>query len=304
MAVHINDTPGLHRLMTDNGLLDEILSCKIRDTPQYQVAGYCQALTSIKTLPESHTRRFVEHLNHVGARYPNSHELALATKPPDLSFEEWVRQATLPFLEEGSGCVPVVITGLDVADQQVSEIFGAKRLLSETVLVRVLVNEHSIETAAALMRHLVSAVRERREVPGWWPLFQTSFGPESWRSFKAACAEDWRYGVVAINPFVEAASVEIIADQIGVAQLPIGHAEGIGNSIIYMGPVRVTGAPHNARYYVDEYAATIRGLPREEGRPGPVLIVLGPSQPEFTDDDDIKRLRLGLECFRAAGLTV
>lgn len=299
MALHIKDVPGLRDLAKEEVPQGGIVSCGIRKPGSEEaVAGYCQALFTARPHPGEHTRFFVDALGEAQARYPTSHELFLGHKPPEMTVAAFIADAVAPF-RDGDGCVPVLITGLEASDAMIADIFAVPAPMSEPVLVRMLVGERSITHAAELMRNLVANVRTSKAFPGWWPLFQTTFDADTWKQFRTAMDDTWRYSAVAINPFVWPDVLEVVGEQVAVAQLPIGHAEGIGSSRIDLGPVRVTGAQPDEGYDVSAFAKMLQALPHR-----PVNIVLGPSQPQFDDAENARRLARGLAVFRDHGFVV
>lgn len=284
MTLHVKDVQPLWRLVEETGLAGTIESCHIRE-PGEKVGGYCQGLFPVLGSPGEHTKYLAKMLAVAGARYPNSHELCLDTKPSSESVERWLTEATEPF-RNGNGCVPVLITNLGVGESMIGRIFASPRQFDEPVLVRMLITEdsESFFCAAYRMERLVEQVRSEKIVPAWWPLFQGNMSVNGWKQLRQDLGEYWKYVCVAMNPFMGPGVQNLLFANIVVAQVPIGLADGIeSNKIIING----------TSYSLDEYCAHINALPHR-----PVFIVLGQSLPEWSEDMNVSRVSRAIEVLK------
>jgi hypothetical protein len=263
------------------------------------VLGYCQALFAARPDAADHSTFVRDILRDIDAPWWASHELFWQHKG-DRPATEFLDAALRPLL--GSGRIPVVITGLDPATDgaAIEEILASRPACAagETILFRLpLKAAASVPAAAALLRRLSKQAKQEVAMPAWWPLFQANFDPETWRVFKGMAGEAWSYANVAVNPFIDAASFEVIKSQVTVAQLPIGLAEGMSeDGQIRLAPgMTISGAPDEATWSLAAYTDLLRDL-----AVAPTLIVLGPSLPGWTDEVNCQRLQRFLPLLETA----
>lgn len=263
------------------------------------VLGYCQALFAARADAAEHSTFVRDTLQDINAPWWASHELFWQHKG-DRSATEFLDAALRPLL--GSGRIPVVITGLDPSTDAaaIEEILAARPACAagETILFRLpLKSSASIPAAVALLNRLSELAKQDPVMPAWWPLFQANFDAATWQSFREEAGEAWAYANIAVNPFTDPASFEIIKSQVTVAQLPIGLAEGMSDDgLIRLAPgMTISGAPEGATWSLLAYADLLRDL-----AVAPTLIVLGPSLPTWTDEMNCQRLQRFLPLLESA----
>lgn len=259
--------------------------------------GYCQALFHKKGALGDNTRRISDILTEAGLPWARSHELFLGHRG-DETINEFVEGAAAPLMDLGR--VPILITGLDVADRlAVKEILDAPINVvdGETVLVRMLVNTpESMQAFPALIRGLVAEAETSGQMPQWWPLAQASNMADDWKAMKDELGDLWRYVNVAINPFTDDATFAVVADQIMVAQFVVPANEDIDNE----GNVRIStdthiyGAKSGDTYSIIQFAERISTL-----ESWPTCIFLGPTLPSWTDADNVERVGKAVNAFIA-----
>lgn len=261
--------------------------------------GYCQAVFNRVGPPSQHTKTVSEALMRINAPWSKSHELYWGYRDKE-SACEFLNEAITPLA--GSGRVPILITGLDPSSDSdaISEILNSSPPIfpGESILIRiVLKSEHSIEQTAYLIKQLLSRAYETGQMPLWWPLLQADFRSDQWRKIKNVLGEAWQYVNVAVNPFADPDAVNEIFEQITVAQFVVGLSEGISpDGMIQLPPeMKVLGAPENASYDIFRYAGEMQNLPNL-----PICIILGPSAPIWTHQQNCDRLQKYLSVFKEA----
>lgn len=254
------------------------------------VIGYCQALFNYQGSARRQTEHVMKMLKDMSAPWWASHEMFWGYRG-DESASDYLRDGMEPL--RGFGRMPVLITGLDPLNDMptLENIFSSKApvVAGETVLVRMSIGSvASAQAAGAWVRRLYGAALESRSMPEWWPLFQSPSGSEVWNVLREESGDAWPYVNVAVNPFASDNAMEAIGEQLTVAQVTIGLSEGIGsNGKIQLAPgMKIMGAPDKAEWDFNEYFAKISTY-----KDLPTLIVLGPSQPEWTDQMNADRIR-------------
>ncbi len=186
----------------------------------------------------------------------------------------------------------MIITGLGPENPGVSEIFAVQAIVppGETVLVRILLTglDDSIEAGARLVEGILEQVSSKKSVPAWWPLFQGDISLRQWEKFKLRLGNNWQFVNIAINPFVNMEIMHFLAEQITVAQVPIGLFADFdfADGVIRMSEgMKIIGARDGLYYYLPEYFRDLSLL-----KITPTIIVLGPSLPSWTRDDNCARI--------------
>lgn len=251
--------------------------------------GYCQALFHAQNGPRAHTEYVRTCLKAIGAPWPSSHELFWGYKG-QRAVSEYISEAVQPLT--GTGRVPILITGLDPGEQY-EEICDVLRALpavapGETILVRIILKNHqSITSIAEITRQLMKEAHEKSAMPTWWPLLQGDLSVSDWQFLKQHLGADWRYANIAVNPFTSREVLEEVWEQITVAQIPLGLAEGVlSDGTIHLAHgIKIMGAADGASYDLFKFAAALDGLPTT-----PTLIVLGPAGADWPEDWNIKRV--------------
>lgn len=254
------------------------------------VIGYCQALLNYAGNPREHTVSLTTVLEKIGAPWAMSHELYWSYRK-DERVSDYIESALSPLL--GQGRIPILITAMDPAkDGAVFDSILDTDLSifpGETALVRmVLKSDASIEAAERHIKRILAKCRATRTMPKWWPLLQGDLSAVQWRKLKNALGTDWEYCNVAVNPWTCDVVFEHALDQVTVAQIVVGLKEGIredGRIEIPPG-MFLTGAAECDSYSIPVYARKLAKLSVV-----PTLIVLGPSQPEWTADQNMARLQ-------------
>ena len=252
--------------------------------------GYCQALFNYAGASADHTAKVKTLLREINAPWSESHELFWGYRCPDEHPIDFLTEAIRPLL--GSGRVPVVISALDPAADMASikAIFATRPEVhsGETVLLRlVLSSDQSISSSVGLIRAILDECRSFQKLPRWWPLIQGELSIDQWRRFRKELEDAWQYINVAVNPFTQEEVCSLVADQITVAQVPIGSAEDISmNGYIRLAEgMKISGASPTAEYSLDSYVARLSGLAT-----APTIIILGPSLPSWSDAHNQDRI--------------
>lgn len=259
--------------------------------------GYCQALFNYEGTPEGHTKKVVNLLSEINAPWVNSHELFWGYKNIEAT-GVFLHKAIMPLV--GTGRIPILITGLDPANDfsEIDSIISSQISIhsGETVLLRmVLGRDSSVKNAAKLLQQILADCRKNNRLPTWFPLLQGNLTIQEWKKLKLLLGSDWKYTNIAVNPFIGEPEFEFIREQITVAQIPIGLANGISNSgIIRLAPgMKILGASEKATYSLGEYFTRLNIL-----EIAPTLIVLGPSLPEWSDVINQRRIQKLLPVLR------
>jgi hypothetical protein len=250
--------------------------------------GYCQALFANTGNARQHTEKLQRLLREIEAPWCESHELQWGYRL-NASAGDFVSNACAPLL--GSGRVPILITALDPArhaDELRTILASAPALPdSESILVRVILNStDSVTAITEILRKLVADARTQGRMPKWWPLLQGTISRPQWSALKASLGTDWNYVNVAVNPFVADDVYAEVESQITVAQIPVARSEGIhSDGEVQLHPsVRILGAAGDATYSMAKFAEKLARLPV-----APTVIVLGPSQQDWSDEENQER---------------
>lgn len=261
--------------------------------------GYCQAVFNRVGPPSQQTKTVTEALMKINAPWSKSHELYWGYRDKEAA-SDFLNEAITPLA--GSGRVPILITGLDPSydSDAINAILKSSPPIfpGESILIRLaLKSERSIEPAAYLIKQLLSRAYETDQMPLWWPLLQADFRSDQWRKIKKLLGEAWQYVNVAINPFADPDAVNEVFEQITVVQFVVGLSEGIrSDGIIELPPeMKILGAPEDAAYDIFSYAREMQNLPNL-----PICIILGPSAPTWTQQQNCDRLRKYLVVFKEA----
>lgn len=291
MVMHVKDAVPLWRLLLDAGLSAKVSPC-VGKNGQQRLVGFCQALIPFTTNPETHTDAFSSLLHAADSAFAHSHELFLGHCTDMEKFSDWFRAASAPLGKFSGGCVPVLITGLTVSDSALIFDSGAHELV-EPVLVRLIVGEN-YEPVVHLMQKVTRRVLAG-EVPAFYPLFQASNSTDSvfWDRLRSALGSSWQYTCVAIDPWVDHETRAIVREQTVVAQVPIGDATGLGEIVSI--PAGILGGwPHGVAYNFKQYVSTIDN--------DDIVIVLGPSRPEWSANENQNRIGKIVQMLTEAGI--
>lgn len=258
------------------------------------VLGWCQALFPHKNQwPADHTEYISAMLTNLNAFWPKSQEIYYGHRPPAMSATDFLTQAMRPLL--GAGRIPVIITSFDASQvDEVSEIVGSNPPIAagETVLVRLLLTPGSIAPAVKLVEGLIEEAGQLGQMPKFWPLFQgvASTMHNEWSEFLELLGNNRQFINIAINPFSGRVPCFLAGDQIVVAQVPIGLADGMeDNGTIKLAPgMSITDAAAEESYNLFRYAEMFNCI-----RSGvmPTVIVLGPSLPQWTEQMNFDRVK-------------
>ena len=280
-----------------HSLRDRCIHGYMRQTGDYTMGipgaalGYCQALFNRAGGPEIHTEEVTRLLSEIDAPWAKSHELYWGNRQ-DETPAQFVEEGMRPLW--GSGRVPILITELDPAKDMeiINSIVAAKPAVypGEVVLIRLaLSSQDSISPAVDLVNRLLSESLSTRTMPAWWPLFQSGMDVAGWGNFKEQLGDAWKFMNLAVNAFTPSDVFEYVREQVTVAQVPVGLAEGIsadGTIQMAKGMVRLTNAPGEcASYSLPDYMERLTTL-----ETAPTLIVLGPSLPEWDEATNQKRI--------------
>lgn len=302
MACRIADNKPLAKLSQELGLMQKCHSRRLSciqglELPSTDFVlgvsgaaiGYCQALFSNAGDPSLHTQKVQRLLREIEAPWHKSHELQWSYRN-NATAKDFISGACAPLL--GIGRVPILITSLDPAREgnELKAILETVPTVpeSETILVRVVLSGTESAVAVGIMlQDMLAKARAQRRMPNWWPLLQGSIPVRDWKMIKTMLGKDWDYVNVAVNPFISADVFTEVESQITVAQIPVAKAEGIhtdGHVQIHS-TVKFLGATDNASYSMPEYAGRLSCLPT-----APVLIVLGPSEQDWSDGENQERI--------------
>jgi hypothetical protein len=253
------------------------------------VIGYCQALFVKKNDPKSHTQNILDLLGGVNAPWYKSHELFWGNRTTE-SISDFICQSVEPLL--GNGRMPILISPLDPKKDFaiIQEILNTDPLVfdGETTLIRiVLTDDNSVETAATLMQNVLSNAREKKQMPKFWVLLQGQLNYMQWQHLRNLMGDDWRYVNIAINPFTAKALPEFCWEQVTVAQVVLGHLEGIKDNGTISLPegMKIAGAVECDSYDLHDFIGLLGNL-----EVIPTLIILGPSLLEWTDQYNLDRI--------------
>jgi hypothetical protein len=253
------------------------------------VLGYCQALFQPSTTPTEHTIKVKRLLSEIDAPWAQSHELFLGHRGSRTTMN-FVSGAFEPL--RGTGRVPILITGLDPADDAVElEKIVASSIPvpeSQTVLVRVVLKSpDSIDAAAKMLLRMVDGARSNRRLPLWWPLLQSALPVSEWQRLRSLLGDVWHYTNIAVNPFADDALFDEASEQITVGQIAVGKTEGIyDDGRISVAPeMKILGSEAIGSYSLYDFLERLAKL-----RVVPTLIVLGPSQLGWNDEENQNRL--------------
>lgn len=261
--------------------------------------GYCQALFNNTGEPASNTQNVRELLREIEAPWFDSHELFWGYRKGETP-SEYVEAGIKPLI--GTGRVPILITSLDPGHNraEIESIMKTSPAVpeNETVLVRtILTNDQSLDEIVKVIREQVMTSRLTNKMPKWWPLLQGDLSIAQWQRLEEQLGEDWSYVNVAINPFVTDETFEFLRSQITVAQIAVGAATGIRDDgeIVLPSTMKLTGAPAHAVYSLSAFVTKLSELLLP-----PALIILGPSQPGWSDADNQRRVATLLPLLRQA----
>lgn len=262
--------------------------------------GYCQALFNRDGSSAVHTSRVIKLLEEIEAPWAHSHEMFWGYRQgePPAAF---IEQGVTPLRSDGR--VPILITGLDPGrdSKALQQIVSSEPAIApgETILVRVMLQDSaSVDGAVRLLRMIHAGAATTHEMPKWWPLLQGALSIEEWSKLERDLRELWPYVNVAISPFTPQPLTDHLANQITVAQIPIGSADGVGSDgTIKLAPgMKISGAVEGAEYSLPAYMEMLQAsLPVV-----PTLIILGPSQPDWTERMNQDRLAALLPHLRMA----
>lgn len=306
MACKIAENSPLRRLRTDLGydpichsFRADCIHRLAQPKPEYNLGGpgaaigYCQALFNNEESPGKNTLRVSKLLEEIKAPWHKSHELFWGYRG-ETAISDYVIEASKPLI--GDGRVPILITGLKVKKNQkeIEKILASKSYVvpGETILLRIIIDDlEAVKTALYYMETLIEQAKKKGHMPHWWPLLQGAFSPSEWIKIKSLAGNMWKYFNIAVNPFVERSAFDVIKSQVTVAQVPIGLAEGVqkDSGVIRMAPgmMQLTGAPaRNAEYNLFSYFEMVKELEY-----APILLVLGPTLPEWSDEINQARLK-------------
>ena len=327
MACRIADNQALQRLSDDIGLAPVCHSLRKdchrgleRSSGNYALGaagaaiGYCQGLFNRIGSPEEHTRYLIGRLVEMGAPLALSHELLWNYRQGETP-SQYIDEACRPLL--GTGRVPIIITNLDPEEnkREVGEIFASDAPIynGESMLVRLRLSRDSVFGASALMNGCVLGAYRGKQMPKMFPLFQADCGLEVLDDLIAVIQatgdatekavgkriDTSKYINIAIGPFTDPGILEKHGDKITVAQFFVGPEDGIhsdGNVLVHGNCV---GSPEDISYNIFEFAERVRKLGTL-----PTSIICGPSKPEWTERDNLERLRKYLELFEKATETM
>lgn len=253
------------------------------------IIGYCQALYHKEMDHENHTRFIFNELKKIKAPWFKSHELYWGNKG-NITTQEFISNSMKPLL--GEGRIPILITPLNPSKdyEVINDILKteAKIFNGETALVRIVVDgRDSIEKSVKLMKIILRKAIDKKEMPKFWPLLQGGLSSKDWNYMKILMGEDWKYCNIAVNPFTFDQLPMFCKDNITVAQVVVGHKEGIHDSgrIALPEGMRISGAKNCDDYNINEYFEKLTYL-----KVPPTLIVLGPTLPSWSNKYNSERL--------------
>lgn len=285
-----NLPPQCHSLRTDDCIhkLDKPKGNYAMGVPGAAL-GYCQALFVKKENPKEHTQKIISLLSSINAPWFKSHELFWGNRTTE-TVGEFISKSVEPLL--GSGRMPILISPLNpnIDYSTIKEIINANPLMfeGETTLLRiVLTDKHSVEAAANLMIEVLKNARTSGQMPKFWLLLQGQLSNSDWQHLKNLLGDDWQYVNIAVNPFTTDGLPDFCWEQVTVAQVVLGHKEGINENGTIQLPMgmKIAGANDGAEYNIFEYFSKLDQLDV-----APTLIILGPSLPEWSDEYNLKRI--------------
>ena len=278
--MHVSDVDPLFLLLGDLGLTSNVVPCGSKQGRQ--LVGYCQALFAKDSDAGAHTKLVKDELALAGAQFAASHELFLGHwNQSNESFQDWFNAAAYPLLE-ATGCVPVLITGLEASYPAAAAIWQVGHKLGEPVLVRTLPQD--LSAVGELLFQIISTAKAAGKVD-WWPLLQASAATslEFWQDMAEALGENWKYACVAVDPFVTDDVREFLRWQTVVAQLMIGDLTDIQDEMSL--PAGMFAAyPSGGQYDLRRYIESLDNDKKD------ILIILGPSRPEWSRQHNRTRI--------------
>jgi len=293
-----NLLPQCHSLRTDDCIhkLDKPTGNYAMGIPGAAL-GYCQALFIKNTDPKSNTENILDLLGSIKAPWYKSHELYWGNKA-DESVKDFITLSIQPLL--GTGRMPILISPLDPKNdfEIIKEILYTDPLMfeGETTLVRiVLSDDESVNSVAILMQEVLKNAREKDQMPKFWPLLQGQIGYREWQHLMDLMGNDWKYLNIAVNPFTIDSLPEICWEQVTVAQVVVGHMEGMSDDgdIHLPKGMKIAGAKECDDYNIFDFFTKLENL-----EVAPTLIVLGPSLPDWSDQYNLQRIERLLPLLR------
>lgn len=261
--------------------------------------GYCQALFRYQGDAEAHSRFVHNELSRIHAPWAKSHEIYWGHRRAEPK-ELYLSNAMNPLVDNGR--VPIVITGLDPArdEDEIRELLNLQAPVrrQETVLVRLVISSlDSIGPMSRIVAELVDRVATEKTPPAFWPLLQGDVGDDVWKALAHAIGDAWLYMNVAVNPWTPLSKETKITSQVTVAQVPVGLACGItADGTVQIEPGQLAGFDEGARYNMEEYLTQVSltvDVP-------PTIILLGPTKPTWTDEQNALRVAQTLPHLRRA----
>lgn len=261
--------------------------------------GYCQALFKKVGNSKENTQFIVKELEKMQAPWSKSHELYWGNKIEE-STEDFLRNSVEPLL--GEGRMPVLITPLDPKNdiKTIREIAACTPFVfeGETTLIRIVIsNTESVDNIVELMQEILSSCKDKKEMPRYWFLLQATGDFNDWVYMQVRMGDDFKYVNIAVNPFTVDNLPQSCNDNITVAQVILGHKEGIENDGTISLPVgmKITGAKECDSYNIFDYFKKLDTI-----NTAPTLIILGPSLPEWTNKYNAERIEKLLPLMKAA----
>ena len=308
MACKIADNPALEALRVhleaEKHCHSQRIDCIHRlpraETPSYYgvsgaFMGYCQALFHKRGALTENTLHITELLTDADLPWARSHELFIGHRGTE-SIQQFVEGAARPLTHLGR--VPILITGIDVTNgDAINEILTSPIDVvdGETVLVRLVADsQDAIRAVGPLLTGLIEQAEQTGKMPQWWPLIQAGGKAAHWLALKSELGVNWRYLNVAVNPFIDAATYEVVADQIMVAQFVVPADIDISpDGAVRIGEeMRIYGAKTGDKYSIPEFAERISHLDT-----WPTCIFLGPTHPEWSDAENVNRVSKAVNAF-------
>lgn len=261
--------------------------------------GYCQALFNNAGNPEAHTNLVIDQLTQIDAPWLMSHELFWGYNNNETA-DSFVSGAIKPLL--GEGRVPILITSLNPAKDldEIKDITETQPPIfpGETALLRVVIDsDESIDNSIKIMKETLDKSRSNKEMPKWWLLLQGEIEEAKWIDVKNRMGEDWKYVNIAVNPFTYNLIPGFCLSQVTVAQVVVGHKSGIYDDgvITISEGMKISGAKEGDTYNIFRYFNELKKLILI-----PTLIVLGPSLPNWTVDENKERLNKLIPLLKSA----
>lgn len=261
--------------------------------------GYCQALFKKEGSSEENTLNILNLLEKIDAPWAKSHELFWGNKNGEMT-EEFILNSVNPLL--GQGRMPVLITPLDPKDsiETIREIVSCKPFTfeGETTLVRIVLSDaRSVEKIVGLMNEILDKSRLSKQLPSYWFLLQATSDFSEWSYMAELMKDDFGYTNIAVNPFTIDLLPDFCWNMVTVAQVIVGHKEGITDdgSISIPNEMKITGAKVGDSYNVFDYFEKLQRC-----ETSPTLILLGPSLSEWDNNYNSERLQTILPILRKA----